>query len=366
MCRVLSPGAERAHSTRVAAFITAHLGGNLYTLIDLNNLCARFSLALRSTAFVPYFIDPVAENALEPSQLNIDSPPLNIDYGVGIEGSTENFIVDEELDPQVALNRIEDVIVKIVEAVLVGANQATLHTFDVNQLEAVLGNLKLKIASHSQAVLTNDDDRWAYRVPRNAPGKVIALASAQSGHNFSQLCVMLEIIHRHLYAGGTLLMRGLYYRLRYNLFRSTKDVAHTLQNCVALLGCSRRGMGVVASSRGCGWGDMHIGIGNGAMTSYTGTNTDPLVISGDINNVYRYTIEVNALNVLLVESQTAAHELVVADACAALNCVLFSASGYPDLATRCFLHRLQVDYPNLNWYLLAVRGHRLPASINTT
>jgi hypothetical protein len=365
MCRVLRPGAVRAHSTRIRAFISERLGAD-YTLDDLDNLCDKVGPVLTSMAYISYLEAPAAAHEPEPPQPNDDAPQLNVDHGVGIEGSTLNFPVDEVLEPQEALDRIEYVIVKIFEVVLVGADQAVLLAFDVNQLEAVLGNLKLKIASGSQAVLTNDDNRWAYRVPCSAPGKVVALASAQSGHNFSQLCVMLEIIHRHLYAGGTLLLRGLYYRLRRNLFRDTGDVARCLHNCVALLGCSRRGMGVVASSKGRVWGDIRVGIGDGVMTSYTGTATDPLAISGDINNVNRYKIEVDALNVLLVESEAAAHELVVANACDKLKCIIYSASGYSDLASRCFLRRLQVSNPNLTWYLLSVRGHRLPASVNTT
>ena len=55
----------------------------------------------------------------------------------------------------------------------------------------------------------------------------------------------------------------------------------------------------------------------------------------------------NARFILIVESHAALHRLVEEKFCEHTPCVIVTARGFPDIATRCFLHKLHANFPLL-------------------
>ena len=176
---------------------------------------------------------------------------------------------------------------------------------------------------------------------------------------YPRLWSLLRVVHAHCSEGRTVTNRGLYYLLAtadHALWGSDarSAVARALGECVRLLRCSRRSMGITTAGRGLVAGRIAVrdfDDPNGVWRDFGGVNAAPYEIPGDIDAVERNRasggVRVAASYALVVEKDAVFDRLRRERVWERVPLVLVTAKGFPDLATRAFLKGIQTRFPSI-------------------
>ncbi|KAF3628683.1 Meiotic recombination protein SPO11-2 [Capsicum annuum] len=194
-------------------------------------------------------------------------------------------------------------------------------------------------------------------------------ALSSNSPSISDLSLVMEICYQVLVQEKRVTQRELYYKLLCDspdYFTSQLQVNRTIQgtDLVALLRCSRYSLGIMASSRGAIAGRLLLQVGvRSAYTllcpdptawDYTGKEPDKEVvdcstcgssgyaISGDLELLGKLTMGTDARYIIMVEKRLAEDRVFNQ-----IPCILITAKGFPDIATRFLLHRMCKMFPNL-------------------
>ena len=198
----------------------------------------------------------------------------------------------------------------------------------------------------------------AYRLPTQATTRM-KFNEPRSEKRHARISVLLNNIHSHLSEGRVVTNRGLYYLVgtsHQRLFPTPTTVTSGLSHCVRLLRCNRRSMGITTAGRGLVTGRIKIKSVDQVWRDYTWPDMPPFEIPGDVHAITHGDFEIqmrtDASYFLIVEKHSVFDKLKNEAIWARLGIVLITAKGFPDLATRAFIKRMQLEFPNTPTLLL--------------
>ena len=119
------------------------------------------------------------------------------------------------------------------------------------------------------------------------------------------------------------------------------QIARTIQHISQALGAPRIALGIVAASKGQVAGRCHIETASGARFDCTACGNDGWAITGDLFELDATKIYSDAAYVIVVEKDAVFNRLCAERIFEKLPCVIVTAKGFPDLATRKFLYLLR-------------------------
>ena len=261
----------------------------------------------------------------------------------------ESFIdeCDEVATPQEVLTKVEKLAADLVLATLRSEPPAT-------PVPAAAISFTVANVRRDGAVLASTDGPLAaHRVPLSATTTLsLRDPNKRRAERYARIWTMLASSHAHLRRHEKVTQRGLYYLMSgthshtSSLFPDPATVNSALLDAVSLVAVSRRSLGVIAAPRGEVGGAMSIREGEDAP--WRSLWDESRQISGDIAAIARWEFRGDFRYCLVVEKHSVFHRLFAEERVhARLPCVVVTAKGFPDLATRAFLKRLQTTHPHV-------------------
>lgn len=160
----------------------------------------------------------------------------------------------------------------------------------------------------------------------------------------------MEMCFRILGLGKQVTQRELFYKLLCDspeYFPSQNQVNRTVQDVVALLRCSRQSLGIMASSRGAIVGRLLLQEPGQETIDCAVLGPAGHAITGDLGLLSKLQFVSDARYIIIVEKDAIFQRLAEDRLYNQLPCILITAKGYPDIATRFILHRLSQTFPNV-------------------
>lgn len=165
-----------------------------------------------------------------------------------------------------------------------------------------------------------------------------------SFERFWDVAAALAMALRRSNCESSMTLRELYYVMnsRGRAYKTTEDqLKRALRNLSRALGTPRCALGVSASSKGQIAGRCHIETACGQRIDCTATDQGGWPITGDLFELDAMKIFSDAAYVIIVEKDAVFNRLCTECVFETLPCVLATAKGFPDIATRKFLHLLR-------------------------
>ena len=163
----------------------------------------------------------------------------------------------------------------------------------------------------------------------------------------AQLWTVLEATHATLRADSRCTQRELWYRLKTTgLFSGPPQVNERVLDACAVVShrsgtaVLREGLGVIAAPRGSMTGCITLLPPDGAPAQPLDTSVFQVPGSTEAIRALRFAADSRARCVLVVEKDSVFRRLIADGLLARFPCVLITASGYPDLATRALVGRV--------------------------
>uniref|UniRef100_M4EFW1 Meiotic recombination protein SPO11-2 n=1 Tax=Brassica campestris TaxID=3711 RepID=M4EFW1_BRACM len=177
-----------------------------------------------------------------------------------------------------------------------------------------------------------------------------SLTNAKTAKAFVRVWKVMEMCFQILLQEKRVTQRELFYKLLCDspdLFSSQIEVNRSVQDVVALLRCSRFSLGIMASTRGLVAGRLSLQEPGKEPVDCSACGSSGFPISGDLNLLDNTIMTSDARYIILVEKHAIFHRLVEDRVFNHIPCVFITAKGYPDIATRFFLHRMSITFPHL-------------------
>ncbi|XP_062194844.1 meiotic recombination protein SPO11-2 isoform X1 [Phragmites australis] len=172
---------------------------------------------------------------------------------------------------------------------------------------------------------------------------------------FVRVWKVMEMCYKILGEGKMVNQRELFYKLLSDspkYFSCMRHVNRTIQDVVSLLRCTRQSLGVMASSRGALIGRLIVHEPKEEHIDCSILGPSGHAITGDLNLLSKLNLCSDARYIIVVEKDAIFQRLAEDRLYNQLPCILVTAKGYPDLATRFFLHRLSQTFPNMPIFAL--------------
>lgn len=182
---------------------------------------------------------------------------------------------------------------------------------------------------------------------------------ANAAKAFVRVWKLMEMCSQILIQDKRVTQRELFYKLLCNspaYFPTQLHVNRTVQDVVALLRCSRYSLGIMASSRGLVAGRLLLQEPEQEVVDCTACGSSGYAISGDLDLLQKLTLKTDARYVIVIEKHAIFQRLAEDHVFNHIPSILITAKGYPDIATRYFLHRISKTFPLLpifglvDWY----------------
>ncbi|EOA34374.1 hypothetical protein CARUB_v10021898mg [Capsella rubella] len=177
-----------------------------------------------------------------------------------------------------------------------------------------------------------------------------SLTNAKTAKAFVRVWKVMEICFQILLQEKRVTQRELFYKLLCDspdYFSSQIEVNRTVQDVVALLRCSRYSLGIMASSRGLVAGRLFLQEPGKEAVDCSTCGSSGFAITGDLNLLDNTIMRSDARYIIIVEKHAIFHRLVEDRLFNHIPCVFITAKGYPDIATRFFVHRMSTTFPDL-------------------
>ncbi|KAG7658352.1 Spo11/DNA topoisomerase VI subunit A superfamily [Arabidopsis suecica] len=177
-----------------------------------------------------------------------------------------------------------------------------------------------------------------------------SLTNAKTAKAFVRVWKVMEICFQILLQEKRVTQRELFYKLLCDspdYFSSQIEVNRSVQDVVALLRCSRYSLGIMASSRGLVAGRLFLQEPGKEAVDCSACGSSGFAITGDLNLLDNTIMRTDARYIIIVEKHAIFHRLVEDRVFNHIPCVFITAKGYPDIATRFFLHRMSTTFPDL-------------------
>ncbi|RAL53417.1 hypothetical protein DM860_007089 [Cuscuta australis] len=179
----------------------------------------------------------------------------------------------------------------------------------------------------------------------------LSLVRENTARAFVRVWKVMEMCYQVLSQDGKrVTQRELFYKLLCDspeYFKSQLQVNSTVQDLVALLQCSRFSLGIMASSRGAVAGRLLLQEPNKEFVDCSTCGSSGYAISGDLSLLGRLVLKSDARYIIVVEKHAIFQRLAEDRVFNQLPCILITAKGYPDIATRFLLHRMSRTFPGI-------------------
>ncbi|VFQ82847.1 unnamed protein product [Cuscuta campestris] len=166
----------------------------------------------------------------------------------------------------------------------------------------------------------------------------LSLVRENTARAFVRVWKVMEMCYQVLSQDGKrVTQRELFYKLLCDspeYFKSQLQVNSTVQDLVALLQCSRFSLGIMASSRGAVAGRLLLQEPNKEFVDCSTCGSSGYAISGDLSLLGRLVLKSDARYIIVVEKHAIFQRLAEDRVFNQLPCILITAKGYPDIATR--------------------------------
>ncbi|XP_073316001.1 meiotic recombination protein SPO11-2 [Primulina huaijiensis] len=177
-----------------------------------------------------------------------------------------------------------------------------------------------------------------------------SLMNENSAKSFIRVWKAMEMCHQILVQEKKVTQRELFYKLLSDspeYFTSQLQVNRSIQDVVALLRCSRYSLGVMASSRGVVAGRLLLQEPNQNIIDCSVCGSSGYAISGDLIFLENLIMKSDARYIIVVEKHAIFQRLAEDRVFNQIPCILITAKGYPDIATRMLLHRMSREFSEL-------------------
>ncbi|XP_073032111.1 meiotic recombination protein SPO11-2 [Primulina eburnea] len=177
-----------------------------------------------------------------------------------------------------------------------------------------------------------------------------SLMNENSAKSFIRVWKAMEMCHQILVQEKKVTQRELFYKLLSDspeYFTSQLQVNRSIQDVVALLRCSRYSLGVMASSRGVVAGRLLLQEPNQNIIDCSVCGSSGYAISGDLIFLENLIMKSDARYIIVVEKHAIFQRLAEDRVFYQIPCILITAKGYPDIATRLLLHRMSREFSEL-------------------
>uniref|UniRef100_A0A0E0EI30 DNA topoisomerase (ATP-hydrolyzing) n=1 Tax=Oryza meridionalis TaxID=40149 RepID=A0A0E0EI30_9ORYZ len=148
---------------------------------------------------------------------------------------------------------------------------------------------------------------------------------------------VMEMCYKILGEGKLVTLRELFYKLLSEsptYFTCQRHVNQTVQDVVSLLRCTRQSLGIMASSRGALIGRLVLRGAEEEHIDCSILGPSGHAITGDLNVLSKLMLSSDARYIIVVEKDAIFQRLAEDRIYSHLPCILITAKGYPDLATR--------------------------------
>ncbi|XP_020114836.1 meiotic recombination protein SPO11-2 isoform X2 [Ananas comosus] len=177
-----------------------------------------------------------------------------------------------------------------------------------------------------------------------------SLMRANDAKAFVRVWKVMQMCFLILGEGKLVTQRELFYKLICDspeYFTSQSQVNRTLQDVISLLRCSRQSLGVMASSRGAIIGRLVLQEPGEEGIDCSTLGPAGHAITGDLNLLSKVVFNSDARYIIIVEKDGIFQRLAEDHLFNQIPCILITAKGYPDMATRFILHRLTQTFPEM-------------------
>nr|GME00458.1 meiotic recombination protein SPO11-2 [Ipomoea batatas] len=178
-----------------------------------------------------------------------------------------------------------------------------------------------------------------------------SLMRENTAKSFVRVWKVMEMCYQILsHDGKRVTQRELFYKLlcdSQEYFNSQLQVNRTVQDLVALLHCSRYSLGIMASSRGAVAGRLLLQEPNQEFVDCSTCGSSGYAISGDLSLLEKLVMKSDARYIIVVEKHAIFQRLTKDRIFNQIPCILITAKGYPDIATRFLLHRMSRQFSSI-------------------
>nr|XP_024396453.1 meiotic recombination protein SPO11-2-like isoform X2 [Physcomitrium patens] len=169
-----------------------------------------------------------------------------------------------------------------------------------------------------------------------------------SGKSFFLVWKVMQICYQLLGIGKQATQREIFYNIlstSSSYITSQNQVNSAIQDAVAVLLCTRRSLGILASSKGAVVGRLVIKEHGGDTVDCSNLGSSSYPISADMNMKQHFYSD--ARYILVIEKDAIFQRLVEERFFLKVPCIIMTAKGFPDLASRALLHRLHQEFPSM-------------------
>ncbi|XP_038906477.1 meiotic recombination protein SPO11-2 isoform X2 [Benincasa hispida] len=260
----------------------------------------------------------------------------------GLFKSSMRFFSDQELCYADILTP-QEVVARIQIAVLNFLRILTSSTPAISNLPLI--DRRSSNSRVNQGILT--DDLWIFLSHSFCTRSLMRSNAAKA---FVRVWKLMEMCSQILIQDKRVTQRELFYKLLCDspaYFPTQLHVNRTIQDVVALLQCSRCSLGIMASSRGLVAGRLLLQEPEQEVVDCTACGSSGYAISGDLDLLQKLTLKTDARYIIVIEKHAIFQRLAEDRIFNHIPSILITAKGYPDLATRFFLHRISKTFPHL-------------------
>lgn len=224
-------------------------------------------------------------------------------------------------------------------------NDKILQVVDMNSEQVLSKIVKLKAFARSNNTIpvpSRADENQDYNLILNRNVLLKEDPSTQkqtkNERKFELLDHLLTVIYELCLKEKTMEIRTIYYRDP-NLYRSREKVSAAIDDLCCVIGCTRSSLHVYASEKGVVFGNISFSVGRQRYRCTTGGIKGTPIPSK--TNLIHSMKNKDALFILVVEKETVFERLVEDGFCKEYHCILITAKGMPDVASRYFLRKMR-------------------------
>ncbi|KAM0869376.1 hypothetical protein ACQ4PT_040709 [Festuca glaucescens] len=154
---------------------------------------------------------------------------------------------------------------------------------------------------------------------------------------FVRVWKVMEMCYKILGEGKLVTQRELFYKLLSDspkYFSCQRHVNQSIQDVVSLLRCTRQSLGIMASSRGALIGRLVLHEPEEERIDCSILGPSGHAITGDLNELGKLNLHSDARYLIVVEKDAIFQRLAEDRLYNQLPCIIITAKGYPDIATR--------------------------------
>ncbi|KAG6486966.1 meiotic recombination protein SPO11-2-like [Zingiber officinale] len=173
---------------------------------------------------------------------------------------------------------------------------------------------------------------------------------AKDAKPFTRVWMVMAMCFRIVGEGKLVTQRELFYKLLCDspdYFTSQDQVNRAVQDVVALLQCTRHSLGIMASSKGAVVGRLLLEEPGEQNVDCSMLGQAGYAITGDLYALNRLVLNSDARYIIIVEKDAIFQRLAEDRFFNQIPSIIITAKGYPDIATRFFVHRLSRTFPLL-------------------